>query len=150
MYVALALPFRLIGADRTDPPASACRISNRDEAAATSSEQHAAKSRSARRNRQHMRERATCGHPCAQLASGLATSTGLDKVVFAKPEGRARIKSMERYSAAVGGPPTPDRPRRSERVCRRRGTYAFTEGLGERNSGLRARTWGRSVRSFRV
>ena len=35
-------------------------------------------------------------HVCAQLASGLASSTGLDKVVFAKPEGRARIKSMER------------------------------------------------------
>ena len=103
MYVALALPFRLIGADRTDPPASPAGLVIEIKAAATSSEQHAAKSRSARRNRQHMRERATCGHPCAQLASGLATSTGLDKVVFAKPEGRARIKSMERtlLSAAL-------------------------------------------------
>ena len=59
-------------------------------------------------------------HVCAQLASGLATSTGLDKVVFAKPEGRARIKSMERalLSAAL--------PHRTGRTVAFRASYVRT------------------------
>ena len=53
--------------------------------------------RTHRRTPEHVR---TYGR-ALQLAGGLASPTGLDTVVFAKPDGRARIKSMERGRAAL-------------------------------------------------